>query len=295
MRKLIHILVSISAMLWLSSCEQLKEIEDASAVEEGKDVVVRINYGSNVDEVRVTKAGLTPTQESAVYSIYVMTFNQNGARTNNADDALFYRTDTQTSDRTWEDTSDENNYSEGYIQFNAKTGANTTVYAVANVNTPEMTGLYSLSSADLDKVTTLDELKSLIVGLNTKAVSRGSQMMMMGVLKDSETATEPKKVTIKSSTSVQEFSTLYFERLDAKVIFNVSVKDEVDAEFALHTWQVFNVPFNAHLVSTNTFGGGDFLRTVDYKSLTLLPLTSSITETPSLSICWRTTFRLKQH
>lgn len=256
MRKLIHILVSISAMLWLSSCEQLKEIEDASAVEEGKDVVVRINYGSNVDEVRVTKAGLTPTQESAVYSIYVMTFNQNGARTNNADDALFYRTDTQTSDRTWEDTSDENNYSEGYIQFNAKTGANTTVYAVANVNTPEMTGLYSLSSADLDKVTTLDELKSLIVGLNTKAVSRGSQMMMMGVLKDSEGATEPKTVTINSSESVQEFGTLYFERLDAKVIFNVSVQDGVDAEFALHTWQVFNVPFNAHLVPANALGGG---------------------------------------
>lgn len=255
MRKLIQILVSISSMLWMSSCEQLQEIEDTS-VEEGKDVVVRINYGSNVDEVRVTKAGLTPTQESAVYSIYVMTFNQNGARTNNADDALFYRTDTQTSDRTWVDESTEKNYSKGYIQFNAKTGANTTVYAVANVNTPALTGLYSLSSADLDKVTTLDQLESLIVGLNTKAVSRGSQMMMMGVLKDSETATEPKKVTIKSSTSVQEFSTLYFERLDAKVIFNVSVKDGVDAEFALHTWQVFNVPFNAHLVSTNTFGGG---------------------------------------
>lgn len=170
---------------------------------------------------------------------------------------MFYRTDTQTSDRTWVDQSSERNYSKGYIQFNAKTGANTTVYAVANVNTPALSGLYSLSSADLDKVTSLSELEALTVGLNNKAVSRGSQMMMFGVLKESETATEPKKITINSSRDVQEFGTLYFERLDAKVIFNVSIADGVsDAEFDLHTWQVFNVPYNAHLVSQNELGKG---------------------------------------
>lgn len=260
MRRIFNILVSISAVLWISSCEQLRELEETSVVEEGLDAAVRLSYGSNVDKVEVTKAGLTPTQESAIYSIYVMTFNQNGARTNNATDALFYRTDTQTSDRTWVDQSTEGNYSKGYIQFNAKTGANTTVYAVANVNTPAMSGLYSLSSDDLDKVKTLDDLKALTVGLNSNSVTRGSQMMMLGILKDSETATEPKKITINSSTTVQEYSTLYFERQDAKVQFNVSIHPDVaeDAEFELdlHSWQVFNVPYNANLVTTDILHDG---------------------------------------
>lgn len=252
-----HILIFLSALLMILSCEQIAEIDESANVEEGKDVTMRICYGSNVDEVLVSKAGLTAAQESAIYSIYIMTFNQNGGRTNNPTDALFYRTDTQTSDKTWVDQSSEGNYSKGYIQFNAKTGANTTVYAVANVNTPALSGLYSLSSADLDKVTSLSELEALIVGLKNKAVSRGSQMMMFGVLKENETATEPKKITINSSRTVQEFGTLFFERLDAKVIFNVSIADGVsDAEFDLHTWQVFNVPYNAHLVSQNELGKG---------------------------------------
>ena len=34
--------------------------------EEGKDAVVRINYGSNVDDVLATRAGLTDDQESAI-------------------------------------------------------------------------------------------------------------------------------------------------------------------------------------------------------------------------------------
>ena len=257
MRIFNHIWVFLSALLMILSCEQIAEIDEYANVEEGKDVTMRICYGSNVDEVLVSKAGLTAAQESAIYSIYIMTFNQNGGRTNNPTDALFYRTDTQTSDKTWVDQSSEGNYSKGYIQFNAKTGANTTVYAVANVNTPALSGLYSLSSADLDKVTSLSELEALTVGLNNKAVSRGSQMMMFGVLKDNENATEPKKITINSSRDVQEFGTLYFERLDAKVIFNVSIADGVsDAEFDLHTWQVFNVPYNAHLVSQNELGKG---------------------------------------
>lgn len=257
MRIFNHIWVFLSALLIILSCEQIQEIDEFANVEEGKDVTMRICYGSNVDEVLVSKAGLTAAQESAIYSIYIMTFNQNGGRTNNPTDALFYRTDTQTSDRTWVDQSSERNYSKGYIQFNAKTGANTTVYAVANVNTPALSGLYSLSSADLDKVTSLSELEALTVGLNNKAVSRGSQMMMFGVLKDNENATEPKKITINSSRDVQEFGTLYFERLDAKVIFNVSIADGLsDAKFDLHTWQVFNVPYNAHLVSQNELGKG---------------------------------------
>ncbi len=257
MRIFNHIWVFLSALLIILSCEQIQEIDESANLEEGKDVTMRICYGSNVDEVLVSKAGLTAAQESAIYSIYIMTFNQNGARTNNPTDALFYRTDAQTSDRIWVDQSSEGNYSKGYIQFNAKTGANTTVYAVANVNTPALSGLYSLSSADLDKVTSLSELEALTVGLNNKAVSRGSQMMMFGVLKESETATEPKKITINSSRTVQEFGTLYFERLDAKVIFNVSIAEGVsDAEFDLHTWQVFNVPYNAHLVSQNELGKG---------------------------------------
>ncbi len=249
----------LMSLLACFACETPDLVEDTQ-VKEGEDVVVRINYGSGVDDVKVTKAGLTSVQEAAVYSIYVMTFNQNGARTNSNEDALFYRTDTggQGTTKTWVDQSGEGNYSKGYIQFNAKSGANTTVYAVANVNTAELSGVYALSSDDLDQVKTLDELDALIVGLNNKAITRGQRILMFGCLKDSENATEPKKVTIGANGNVQTLDgTIYFERTDAKVIFNVNVASGATGiKMELHSWQVFNVPFNAHLVSKDGLGQG---------------------------------------
>lgn len=254
--KLLYILPTL--LLCLSGCMR-EELEESEVIEEGKEMLVRINYGTNVDNVTVTKAGLDVSQEDAIYSIYVMTFNEAGTRTNNTDDALFYRSDdgTQQTDKIWTPT--VANYSQGYIQFQAQAYENTTVYAVANVNTADLTGLYSLSSDDLDKIKTLDQLQALIVGLNNNAVSRGSKLMMFGTLKESETSTVPKEIDIDSSTDVQEFSTLYFERLDAKVEFNVSIDNTngySEFELDLHSWQVFNVPFNTKLIKGTQLGDG---------------------------------------
>ena len=249
-------------ILWLAALGLAACTTDPILVhvpEEGKDAVVRINYGSNVDDVLATRAGLTDEQESAIYSIYVMTFNQNGNRTNSDEDALFYRTDTGLgTTKTWVDQSEASNYSKGYIQFNAKTGANTIVYAVANVNTAEHSGIYSLSKEELDEVTTLDQFQALTIRLNNQAISRGQRLLMLGCLKDSETSVEPKKVTIGGNNQPQILEgSLFFERMDAKVIFNVDVDPEVSGvEFDLHSWQVFNVPMNAHLFKGTGLGQG---------------------------------------
>ena len=249
-------------ILWLAALGLAACTTDPILVhvpEEGKDAVVRINYGSNVDDVLATRAGLTDDQESAIYSIYVMTFNQNGNRTNSDEDALFYRTDTgQGTTKTWVDQSGAGNYSKGYIQFNAKTGANTIVYAVANVNTAEHSGIYSLSKEELDEVTTLDQFQALTIRLNNQATSRGQRLLMLGCLKDSETSVEPKKVTIGGNNQPQILEgSLFFERMDAKVIFNVNVDPQISGvEFDLNSWQVFNVPMNAHLFKGTGLGQG---------------------------------------
>ncbi len=255
--KLLKILYVALSAIGLSSCVFEYPATDAAMVEEGIPVTVSLGYAVKGNEV-ITRAAQPSSYEFRVVNLYVLIFSNDGSVHfqgffDESSGLLANNGETATS---------------GTVEFQTFSANNTTIVGIANVATGTLNTAYDIAKEDLDKITSLQELKALTMRMNSDAVSRGASFMMTGyAVNDPNMPATGDNIKInippgvEGGSTVPELScTLRLERTDAKVSFKVHTEAPAnsgwtDMSFTPYSWSVKRVPRETLLLPAGT---GDF-------------------------------------
>ena len=249
-------------MLALASVSCMREDllpEDRWRVVEGLPAEVSLRC-IPVENSIVTRAAQDEATESKLDNLYIFIFDAEG----NKMYGEFFTT--ISSDKS--------------IRIQTTSANDTRIVGVANVTTKQTASGYSVSESDLDGIQTIGELENLKLDLLAQSISRGSSFMMTGFAEynsddeDGHKAGE-RLIDIPGNENYTLPCTLWLERVDAKVSFNViadnpnSTPDAdgkywKDFSFQPREWRVCQVPGQSKALKSST---GDYLdETGDYDS-----------------------------
>lgn len=242
MKRLINILVLGSLMGLLAACTDDTFGGQYGRVVEGIPVTVRLGFQSSEATVE-TRSAQGQEYEDRVHNVYILIFDEHG----DIHDRFFCKPGSGLSYDTGNDL-----LSSGYLIFNTTSLNNATIVGIANLADGSTSTAYSVARTDLDAVTTLDELKSMVMTMRDQSVYRSAYFMMTGYAKvtDPDTHIESTLVTIPALEAQQTAElkcTLQLERTDAKVQFKVSSaipegESWTDFSFQPTGWSVKQVP-----------------------------------------------------
>lgn len=242
MKRLISILVLGSLMGLLAACTDDTFGGQYGRVVEGIPVTVRLGFQSSEATVE-TRSAQGQEYEDRVHNVYILIFDEHG----DIHDRFFCKPGSGLSYDTGNDL-----LSSGYLIFNTTSLNNATIVGIANLADGSTSTAYSVARTDLDAVTTLDELKSMVMTMRDQSVYRSAYFMMTGYAKvtDPDTHIESTLVTIPALEAQQTAElkcTLQLERTDAKVQFDVSSavpegKQWTKFSFQPTGWSVKQVP-----------------------------------------------------
>ena len=242
MKRLISILVLGSLMGLLAACTDDTFGGQYGRVVEGIPVTVRLGFQSSEATVE-TRSAQGQEYEDRVHNVYILIFDEHG----DIHDRFFCKPGSGLSYDTGNDL-----LSSGYLIFNTTSLNNATIVGIANLADGSTSTAYSVARTDLDAVTTLDELKSMVMTMRDQSVYRSAYFMMTGYakVKNPAVGTDPTLVTIPALEAQQTATlecTLQLERTDAKVQFKVSsaIPEGVswtDFSFQPTGWSVKQVP-----------------------------------------------------
>lgn len=250
-------------MLALASVSCMREDllpEDRWRVVEGLPAEVSLRC-IPVENSIVTRAAQDEATESKLDNLYIFIFDAEG----NKMYGEFFTT--ISSDKS--------------IRIQTTSANDTRIVGVANVTTKQTASGYSVSESDLDGIQTIGELENLKLGLLAQSISRGSSFMMTGFAEYDSDDKEGHKagerlIDIPGNENYTLPCTLWLERVDAKVSFNViadnpnSTPDAdgkywKDFSFQPREWRVCQVPGQSKALRSST---GDYLAgTGDYDSV----------------------------
>ena len=231
---------------------QEKESLSPDTLPEGTPVIMNIGFGyQDLLDVQIgTKAEASAADESRVHDLYVMLFDNNGAKfygryfTYEHLIPLLSTLDGQ-SNEGWYVENSEN--TRGVVKISTVAKANCTMVVLANVSNTIM----SLDGRDpvdrLADIESLTQLNNVKVTLEQEVVNRADLFLLLGT-KDGLNTGEMVWGELPSS-----YSSDYKVRLnaiDAKVKFCIKY-DDVNIDASKSTpryWQVFNVPSSCYLM-----------------------------------------------
>ena len=235
-----HILsVVLLLPLLLTAC--VREVWP-NAGEGSDELVISFTAATPTDVVVSTKGTLDPREESKVYNIYVLVFDDTGDKMF----GHFYEYDhleanvSSGEKNYWKVTSNDpaspwNGKTHGEVHLvSAKTGNNYKVVAIANINSE----IVNISKQSMDQVLNWSQMVELTAGLQDDIISRGGYFPMCGQT----------EVSLVNGNWPTSGVSIPLKRLDAKVEFNVQVKmpatstENAITSFTPLKWWVVNLP-----------------------------------------------------
>lgn len=240
-------LIYLLPILFFGACtDEFSEFEQKDRVEEGLPAYIQLGFKAE-DNTVITRAEQDEISESTVDNVYLIVFKEDGSvhgrRFCTPGDGLTY-TDGNTGKNT------------GKLFLETRSLNNARIVGIANLTTETTSTAYSISAADLDKITTLDELKALHMKMRAGSIERGGLFMMTGFAKDKNNP-DNEFVTIPGGEgSTQTLNaTLKLERTDAKIKFIVKTdpaKTEwKDFSFLPKEWTVKRVPMQSYILEAS--------------------------------------------
>lgn len=226
MRKMKLIYVWLLGLVAILTACADEEIVNGYNIKEGVPVTVNLKFNVAASAVE-SRSAQDATVENNVQRLFVIAFKRNG----------------EISGKNYLSAV---NSSTGTVTLDMYSGTGQQIFAVANPNS----GVGTLSYEQLDAVTNLDDFKDLYSQLRTdkgETVSLSVERMaflMCGQLED--IAVDAKGNLVNAS------STIYLERVDARITFNVGVdgseKGYTNMTFTPKYYRVENIPQGTYLV-----------------------------------------------
>lgn len=240
------IIVSLFTAVLLSGCS-LSEIQ-VPQIEEGVLTKVSMDFNAGTSPV-YTRAAQSSGSEFYVENLYILIFdNKDGHKrlmtTDDQGNTLAFFTETAGLTVTQGNQSSPTN---GSVAFNVPSASSATVIAIANVGIPATR--YSLTKEQLDGISTLDELKSLVVKVDN-TISRGNRFLMAGYGEKNSSTDIPISNDNGSSDNLCDIT---LKRVDAKIEVDIacevpSGKKWTGMSFSPKTWKIVNVPQQSRLL-----------------------------------------------
>lgn len=255
----ILLFIGLILTMFFTSCKDDFFNYDDKEVVEGLPANVILKFKS-LENTVVTRAGRDPIYENRVDNIYVFIFDSQG----NVHARKFCTPSNGLSYTPTEIEADK--YRAGTISIvDTKSLNKARIVGIANVSVVGVTSTaYTVTEAELNEITSFDELNSKVMKMTDNSIERYAIFMMTGTAKDSEGNTS---VTIpgteKSDTETLE-CTLELERTDAKVKFVVATENPdptnyKDFSFSPRSWVVKRVPSQTYILpqSAGDYNGED--------------------------------------
>lgn len=229
-----NILCLVFTCMVFNACSD-EEIIKSSTVKEG--IPVEISFGISTPGMdKVTTRSLDEAAESKVNDLYLLVFDGEGRLKT----SKFYNTD--------EIVSSLENKSAGSLSLQTTSGISR-IYAVANVQTTELRGVYSA----LEQVNSVDDLHTITAYLESANVERiQAGLTMSGTFEATGATPEQKKqgyCTIPETDGKMD-GKIYLSRLDSHIKFKIAVGSLVK-EFTPTSWQVKYVPLKSTVIAQN--------------------------------------------
>lgn len=240
------IIVSLFTAVLLSGCS-LSELQGPQ-IEEGVLTKVSMDFNAGTSQV-YTRAAQSSGSEFYVENLYILIFDNNDGHkrlmtTDDQGNTLAFFTETAGLTVTQGNQSSPTN---GSVAFNVPSASSATVIAIANVGIPATR--YSLTKEQLDGISTLDELKSLVVKVDN-TISRGNRFLMAGYGEKNSSTDIPISNDNGSSDNLCDIT---LKRVDAKIEVDIacevpSGKKWTGMSFSPKTWKIVNVPQQSRLL-----------------------------------------------
>lgn len=240
------IIVSLFTAVLLSGCS-LSEIQGPQ-IEEGVLTKVSMDFNAGTSQV-YTRAAQSSGSEFYVENLYILIFDNNDGHkrlmtTDDQGNTLAFFTETTGLTVTQGNQSSPTN---GSVTFNVPSARSATVIAIANVGISATR--YSLTKEQLDGISTLDDLKSLVVKVDN-TISRGNRFLMAGYGENQDGSND---IVISNDNGSTNICNITLKRVDAKI--EVDITCEVPSgnnwtgmSFSPKTWKIVNVPQQSRLL-----------------------------------------------
>ena len=225
MRKMKLIYVWLLGLVTVLTACADEEIVKTYNIKEGVPVTVNLKFNVAASAVE-TRSAQDATVEQTVQRLFVIAFKRNG----------------EVSGKTYLES--VNTTGSGTVTLDMYSGTGQQIFAVANPNS----GVGTLSYEQLDAVKNLDGFKALSSQLRTGNELSVERMafLMCGQLEDIAVDIDGQLVGAASNT-------IYLERVDARITFNVGVdgseKGYTNMTFTPKYYRVENIPQGTYLVS----------------------------------------------
>ena len=267
MKKTLSYILGFSILL-LSSCAK-ENLNGDGGVAEGESWVL-LDFGAQQNREVVTKATVSPRNESQIYNFYFFVFDRNGAKITgqyfDSKNQKVSKAAVETSENNcWyvsNATSDDGNTT-GTIRLKTANGENLKFYMIANLDA-DMVRI----SSDLlaHNIQNEGDLLGFNVYMNQRIVNRNGYFQMTGKM-DGITVG---KNSGSGNTVTAISSVMSLRRLDAKIrfIFKTGTRPDENGQviksFEALQWKVVNVPRTAYLMgyearNISSPNGNDFV------------------------------------
>lgn len=242
------IIVSLFTAILLSGCS-LSELQ-VPQIEEGVLTKVSMDFNAGTSQV-YTRAAQSSGSEFYVENLYILIFDNNDGHkrlmtTDDRGNTLAFFTETAGLTVTQGNQSSPTN---GSVTFNVPSARSATVIAIANVGISATR--YSLTKEQLDGISTLDELKSLVVKVDN-TISRGNRFLMAGY---GENQDDSNDIVISNDNGSTNICNITLKRVDAKIEVDITCEVPLDKNknwtgmsFSPKTWKIVNVPQQSRLL-----------------------------------------------
>ena len=224
-----------------------EELAPESRVEEGLPARISLNFNAKSSAV-VTRAVQDETIESRVSNIYLFIFDSAGNK-------IFGEFFPSPSNP---------------LVIDAASANDVRIVGVANVTDAQTSSGYDIDTEMLNGIQTISELEAMKLSLLTETVSRGNAFLMTGFAEYIETSDGHNAgdtdidIPFTEGIGAEDLGcTLYLERVDSKIIFNVTAENPnatPDAEgkswkefsFQPREWRVCRVPDQSKALKSRT-------------------------------------------
>ena len=255
MRKIFLMALSVLAAV-AGGCVKEDILLKDSGVEEGLPVTATLKFAVGQEQV-ITRAAQDEVYENRVENMYILIFDASGNRID-LDGTSFF-TPSNGLNVKEDGTPDPEKGTSGVygtVSIKTKTAVGARIAAVANLTTETTRTAYDIDAADLDAVTTLSGLESLVVDVSA-SVERGALFLMTGFAYGPD-GSQSIDIVGNAEGSATLDCTLQLRRADAKVevIVTSEKADPLWTEFSFEpkTWSVVNVPEKSLLLPYSVAG-----------------------------------------
>lgn len=263
MKRIAKYIFFLLPLLTLGSCKDEMDLGNTGVIEEGLPARISLSFLSQDNEV-ITRAAQDKDTESNVHNLRIFIFNKNGELMTNK----FY---------------DDNNLTtgtSGKITLNTTSAEGARIFGIANLTTGQTSTDYDID-ADLNNITSLTELESLLAELKGETVNRTGSFLMSGYAWKKENGNERSTNEIdipalSDDIHVLTDVTLLLDRVDAKVTFNVTSevpadKNWTEFSFKPSEWKVCRIPRQSLVAEKEE---GDYDASAEYFDSMELPFES---------------------